>query len=399
MDVTSELIDVDWDVSQEVDYHVIRLNQRDVSLSHRYTNKSYDMNYRNDDEKLELARTLIMSRDFFTMIAVSYDDFLADPISDILSEFASVLELFKNPVYFQLSQYLVLSLLLFSSILLVLFIFVCLPPRKSSTHIKQVINLMMIKQFNKQSAFSLLLLGFTLSLFFGVCYYNTVSLEPWPTQLQLSGYRVTLTFRIIGQVLDAVFIPRTRVATLRLLERNLVQLESAHTSLLFQTKFQLHDVSAGRYAPQNELLFNTRFNVNEFNSSTTEQFGLNFLITKFIIRCSSIVNQEDGIYWNFDNPSIQELVDVGRGLTTLSLDSLDLYQEELNTVISNQRLLTVMLLILFFLVAICLYFFVFRRMLRTLKDEEEISFQLISMIPQSIVDSNEMLAEFVRSFG
>ncbi|KAL0245240.1 hypothetical protein GEMRC1_009319 [Eukaryota sp. GEM-RC1] len=348
INVTSELIEVDWDVTQEVDYPITRLNQRSVPISHRYTNKTFDMNNRDADKKLELARTLIMSRDFFTVIAVSYYDYLAGPTTDILSEFSNTLDSFRSPLHFLFSRYLVFALVFLTLVLLVLFIFICSPRKKSANHIKQVINLVMIKKFNRQSTFSLLLLGVTLSMFFGICLYNTSSLQQWPTQLQESGYRVTLVFRILGQVLDAVFVPRTRVATIRLLDGNLDQLQNVHNSLLFQTKFQIQEASAGRYPPQNELLFNTRFNVNEFNSSTTGDFGLNFLVNKFIILCSSIVNLEEGIYWDFENEYIQELVNVGRGLTSLSLDSLDLYQEELNSVISTQRLFTVLLLILFF---------------------------------------------------
>ncbi|KAL0229023.1 hypothetical protein GEMRC1_013643 [Eukaryota sp. GEM-RC1] len=399
INVTSELIGVDWDVSQEVDYPVTRLKQRSVPLSHRYTNKTFDMKTRDAAEKLELARTLIMSREFFSVIAASYYDYLAGPNSDILSEFSNTLDSFRFPLHFVFSQYLIFALACFSLVLSVLFIIICSPRKTTTNHIKQTINLIMIKKFNRQSSFSLLWLGLTLSLFFGVCLYNTVILEQWPTQLQESGYRVTLVFRILGQVLDAVFFPKTRDASIRLVDQNLGQLEEVHNSLLFQTKSKIQKASAGRYAPQNELLFNTKFNIHEFNSTTAAEFGLNFLVNKFIVLCYSIVNQEKGVYWDFDNPYIRESVDVGRSLLALSLDSLDLYQEELKSVIASQRTLTALLLLLFLAVALSLYVFVFRRMLGTLKDEEEISCQLISMIPQSVVNSNEMLADFVRSLG
>ncbi|KAL0249631.1 hypothetical protein GEMRC1_004861 [Eukaryota sp. GEM-RC1] len=173
------------------------------------------------------------------------------------------------------------------------------------------------------------------------------------------------------------------------MSENLKNLENVHSELLYSTS----SPTAGRYSPQNELLFNSGFNV----LNNTNNHGLNYLVNNFILICTQLINQEVDVDWDFDAPIIQEAIDTGRLLTTSSLDSLDVYFEELSDLITTQRWITTSVLMLVFVTSIAIYFVIFRNMLNTLRDEEEISSQLISMIPQAIIDSNKLISDFVDS--
>ncbi|KAL0249363.1 hypothetical protein GEMRC1_004595 [Eukaryota sp. GEM-RC1] len=165
INITSELIGVDWDVQQEHNFERIAVNQRNVDITNRYTNKTFDLN-RTTDEKLNLSRYLVMSRSFFSILGRSFHVYLAQPNELLLSRFIEELTKLSIPSYFNIVLAILIGGGFISLVLLIVTVIVCLPQKEKVSHVKQSINLVLIQKFNTQSIISLILLGISLSAFF-----------------------------------------------------------------------------------------------------------------------------------------------------------------------------------------------------------------------------------------
>ncbi|KAL0241329.1 hypothetical protein GEMRC1_006564 [Eukaryota sp. GEM-RC1] len=392
--LTPELDDIDWDISTEENSHQKIIQQQRIPLSQRYTNKTFDLS-RSSSDQLLLAQHITMGRHFLPVLSRIMNHYLENLINNFVSSSVEYLEFLRNPTLFKFFHN---SLMVATCFTVIVFLFILMvvttPKRKMAAHVKQVVELTLVKKFQNQSIVALFCMAIGIALFFILAIYATFALEPWPRQLELAGELSRNTYTITGRVLEAAMNPTTREESCFRMGLRVNVLVRDHSELLYHSAPFLES-AAGRFAPQNDLLFNTNFNILTYNTSVLQEFGLNFLLHRFISLVSPLMLQDTSVVWDVDSPYIQETIQVGDDVASLSLDSLDLIQEELQISIKFYRILIILSMILVFLISVLIHVFLFRKMLNTLNEEEEISAQLISMIPQSVVDSNLIIQQFV----
>ncbi|KAL0236310.1 hypothetical protein GEMRC1_002892 [Eukaryota sp. GEM-RC1] len=395
-DVTPELEGFSWDVTSDPNYELIQILQRDVSLGNRYTNTSFDLN-RPVNEQLHLARFLLSGRSFIESIQTvlnELDSISNDLVETVIADSTS-LSSGLDSFYLQ-SLVLVIVIALFALAQVIVCVLLRSNTSQTAAHVKQKIDLLLIRKFQKQSVMALVVVSIALCSFFVLTIFGASYLSAFPEQIQLAGLRASLVDRCTSVYLDAYSQPEIREQSFHFLTSLLDQLEDVHSSLLYTTPSGLVDSSAGRHSEQSTLIFDTRFNENPYNSTTRNLFGLNFLLYQFVHGMRVVINGE--IDADFRS-SIFQLVEVAYALTDLGLDSIDIYHSEITTVIALQRLFSVILLVVFVIVVTSLYILVFRRILTTLTAEEEISLHLLSMIPASVVDDSPHIRQFISQFG
>ncbi|KAL0228996.1 hypothetical protein GEMRC1_013616 [Eukaryota sp. GEM-RC1] len=275
-DVLPELQGFSWDISADPNYELIKILEREVPLDNRYTNSSFDLQ-RPVSEQLHLARFLMSERSFMESVEAllgvleSISNDLVETVTLESSALSSVLDTF----YLQ-----TLIIIVFLSALVQVITCVILRSRDSQTasHVKQKIDLQLIRKFQKQSVMALVLVSIALSLFFVFTIFGASYLSAFPEQIQLAGLRAALVDRCTSVYLNAYSEHELREQSFHFLTDLLDQLESVHSTLLYKTPSRLVDSSAGRHSEQSTLIFDTRFNENPYNSTTRGLFGLNFLL-------------------------------------------------------------------------------------------------------------------------
>ncbi|KAL0242665.1 hypothetical protein GEMRC1_005228 [Eukaryota sp. GEM-RC1] len=394
--LTPELDGIAWDIATEENSHLKIIQQQNLPLIQRYTNKTFDLS-RSSSDQLLLAQHLTMGRSFTPITSRVLNYYLVDSVNEFVSSSVSLLESLRNPQLWATSQILLLVAICFTVLLFLYFLILTSPKKEVAGHVKQVVELVLINKFHKQSIIALCFMAVGIAVFFLFSIYAMFSLQPWPGQLQLAGERATLPYIISARVIQGAMDSGTRVEScIRLIGRT-EQLSNTHNELLYRSSSRFLESAAGRFAPHNNLVYNTNFNVLSYNTSILQEFGLNFLIHRFISLVTPLMLQETTASWDIESPHIQEIIQVGRDVATLSFDSIDLLQVELQETVRFYRISIIMSMVLVFGISILIYVVLFRKMLNTLREEEEISLQLISMIPHSIVLSNSVIQQFVAN--
>ncbi|KAL0246028.1 hypothetical protein GEMRC1_007244 [Eukaryota sp. GEM-RC1] len=383
-DVVPELQGFSWDKSADPNYELIKILEREVSLSNRYTNSSFDLN-RPGSEQLHLARFLVSERSFMESVETLLGDLesISNDLVETVTQESSVLSSVLDTFYLQT---LIFIISIFALIQLITCVFLRSNDSQTVSHVQQKIDLLLIRKFQKQTIIALVLVSVALCLFFVFTIFGASYLSAFPQQIQLAGLRAALVDRCTSVYLNAYSEHELRDQSFHFLTDLLDQLESVHSNLLYKTPSRLVDSSAGRH---NSMKIRTIQPLVVF-------LGLIFFCFQFVQGMRAVINDElDADF----RSSIFPLVEIAYTLTELGLDSLDIYHAEISEIISSQRFFSVILLIVFVIVVISVYFLVFRPILRTLTAEEEISLHLLSMIPSSVIDDSPHIRHFVSQFG
>ncbi|KAL0229507.1 hypothetical protein GEMRC1_014124 [Eukaryota sp. GEM-RC1] len=393
--LTPELDGIDWDIATEENSHQKIIQQQQIPLTQRYTNKTYDL-ARQSTEQILLAQHITMGRHFLPVLSHAMVNYLLEPINYFVFTSVTFLEALRNPTLFTVFRG---TLFVTTCITVIVFLYILMvittPKRKMAGHVKQLVELTLVNKFHNQSITALACMAVGITVFFSLAIYATFVLQSWPNQLQLAGERAKIPYAITGRVLQAAMNPTTREESCTRIRLRADQLLNTHNELLYHSNSPFLDSAAARFPPQSDLVFHTHFNILTYNTSVLQQFGLNFLLNRFISLLTPLMLQETTASWEVDSPHIQEIIQVGHDLASLCLDSLDLLQEELQHSIRFYRIAIILSMVLVLCISVLIHVFLFRKMLNTLSDEEGISLQLISMIPQSVVDSSHVIQQFV----
>ncbi|KAL0242929.1 hypothetical protein GEMRC1_005492 [Eukaryota sp. GEM-RC1] len=279
--LTPELDDIDWDIATEENSHLKIIQQQNIPISQRYTNKTFDLS-RSSSDQLLLAQHLTMGRSFLPTLSHALNHYLVNPVNEFVSSSVNFMQTLRNPQLWFVAQILLLVAICFTVVLFLFVVVLISPKKKVATHVKQVVELVLINKFHNHSIVALAIMALGIAVFFIFSIYAMFTLQPWPGQLQLAGERATLVYIISGRVLQGAMDLGTRAESCIRLIRRTRQLVDTHNELLYHSSSRFLESAAGRFAPQNSLIFNTNFNVLSYNTSILQEFGLNFLIHRFI---------------------------------------------------------------------------------------------------------------------
>ncbi|KAL0239637.1 hypothetical protein GEMRC1_009745 [Eukaryota sp. GEM-RC1] len=222
--------------------------------------------------------------------------------------------------------------------------------------------------------------------------------QTWPEQLQLAGQRASTIYEVGADVFSAFIYPESRDEYCNRLETNVIKLFNIHASLQYRSSSNFLGPVAGRYPNQNDLVYGTNFNKDLVNVYVNETSGLDYLLHRYVNLVTAVMYQESHVIWDINSPLIEEILDTSYRLAHLCLDSIDVFHSELSSSVSLNRTLIVLLILFVFSVTLVIYILLFRKISKTLVEEEDVSYQLFSMILNSVVASNEIIRNFVRNY-
>ncbi|KAL0246229.1 hypothetical protein GEMRC1_007442 [Eukaryota sp. GEM-RC1] len=232
--LTPELDDIDWDIATEENSHQKIIQQHRIPLSHRYTNKTFDLS-RSPSDQLLLAQHLTLGRSFLPTLSHALNYYLVDSVNEFVSSSVAFLQSLRNPRLVFISQVLLLIATCFTVIVILYILMVLSPRKKAASHVKEIVKLVLINKFHNQSIVALICMAIGIAVFFIIAIYATFSLQPWPGQLQLAGERATLPYIISGRVLQAAMNPNAREESCTRLIMRSEQLLNTHNELLYRT--------------------------------------------------------------------------------------------------------------------------------------------------------------------
>ncbi|KAL0217171.1 hypothetical protein RCL1_007654 [Eukaryota sp. TZLM3-RCL] len=391
-----ELINFTWNIQDHPNFHLLSVSDL---INSYYNNTEYDLNHRTEESKLNLINFLLNSRSFYSF---SYD-IQEQILKPIISSFVSLQSKFLNKIIDEASVYRTTQLIIILTLVAIVFL-VCLIVYNlthtitSSFQIVQTIHIELTSKFTTQYIVALSLLCLFLMIFFGTGSYYLIQLEHRPRELTIAGSRLSLvpeSFSTFQSLLIEPNLSQHRFKDLGIL---VDQLSSTHAELLYvplssSSSSSSSATSSNRYAPMTELLFDTRYNTNDTGHA---DHGLDFLLARYI-NLLQTTSKREVTELDFNSEETTQLYDIIGPLTSLCLDALDLILSETLLLISQFKLVITIILIGFIVFVVCLYWFLFRNMLLRLTAEEELSKDLISMIPVDVIESCRVVREYLAS--
>ncbi|KAL0221843.1 hypothetical protein RCL1_001697 [Eukaryota sp. TZLM3-RCL] len=386
-----ELIDFTWDITSRHDYHLLIVSGLINSL---YNNTEFDLNFRSKDSKKNLITFMLNSRNYYdTVSKIStqrieyFTQFLTSNIEKLID-----VEYEKTILYFYTALFL-FFLIIGSVVLMGLYVYNQTHTIRESFTIQQTIKIEMTVKFTRQYIVALSILSLLLVAFFVVGFYFLLILQPRPLELTIAGSRLSLVSESLAVYYSMLAEPETSESRVLDLNKRLDDLISAHSNLIYIAQSGLLDASANRYSPMTTLLFNTQYNTNFTGDGNN---GLDFLLNRFISMLQSIAKREIS-QLSFNSVETSSLHQMQGPLNSLCLDALDLYLAETTNQVTTFKTVVSAFLVVFIVVALAEYFFVFRNMLCRLQSEEDLSRDLIAMIPSSVTESSSVIRDYIAS--
>ncbi|KAL0243285.1 hypothetical protein GEMRC1_005846 [Eukaryota sp. GEM-RC1] len=193
--LTPELDDIDWDIATEENSHLKIIQHQNIPISQRYTNKTFDLS-RSSSDQLLLAQHLTMGRSFLPTLSHALNHYLVNPVNEFVSSSVNFMQTLRNPQLWFVAQILLLVAICFTVVLFLFVVVLISPKKKVATHVKQVVELVLINKFHNHSIVALAIMALGIAVFFIFSIYAMFTLQPWPGQLQLAGERATLVYII-----------------------------------------------------------------------------------------------------------------------------------------------------------------------------------------------------------
>ncbi|KAL0242738.1 hypothetical protein GEMRC1_005301 [Eukaryota sp. GEM-RC1] len=397
-DLFNSMKNLVWDVSNITGSDSMFALKQVGSQEKTLTNSTYDLAVRSPSNQLQLAYHVVMGRDYVQSTERFQKLFLDNPMKQLITVTVGDIHDLQGGIHLVLVN---VSLVVASTMVIVLFIYVLLiltPTEKLASHVQQVIRLSMMERYYNQSLRALSCLGVIIAIFFAYTLFSSLMIRTWPQQLQLAGQRASTVYEVGADVFSAFIYPESRDEHCFRLQNNVNKLFEIHSSLQYRSSSNFLGPAAGRYANQNNLVYETNFNNFLFNASSNEESGLDYLLHRYVSLVTPIMHQENDLVWDVQSSLVEDILETGYKLANLCLDSIDVFHAELITTISLYRTLMILLTLFVFCITLLIYFALFRKMLRTLVEEEDINMQLISMIPNSVVASCKVIRNFVRNY-
>ncbi|KAL0208863.1 hypothetical protein P9112_011450 [Eukaryota sp. TZLM1-RC] len=386
--VTNQLDGFDWDIQEEEDFELIMIQNRNVPITHRYTNSSFDLS-RDPEEQLELAINLQFGNQMLEMIVDAYRNVIEANrqrfTESILSLTSEQLDNFLNQ--FNLRSFSFMFVAFNSFVGFFVTYLATRTLKKNKAHVKQAVDVPLINQFVKQYQIALGVLLLFISLFFGVSLLTLNALQYYPEELSKVSTRASQTWEVKALLLDYLNVPEQRSGLKVELTNSLYNLRSLHADILFKGEGNLNP-SAGRDYDQNNLLFNTKFSI-----TNSTDYGLHVVLTEYVSLLENLLNEND---FDFAMESNRDRIEaLTMQLEEYNADSLNLYRDEAFSALRARAILSRIFLVLFLVVIVSELAFVFRTMLQRLRQEEVVDNDLISMIPNDVIDKIPLVKSYV----
>ncbi|KAL0216198.1 hypothetical protein P9112_008382 [Eukaryota sp. TZLM1-RC] len=388
--VTSELDGHSWNVEDDQNYELIAINNRNTPLSRRYTNSTFDLN-RDPEDQIQLAINLQFGNQMLQTLIDIYRNVIEANRNVFMD---SGMLLGRERVEF-FTNLLSIRTYLFILVFFILFInfFIAYSStrviKKPKPHVRQHIEVPLIKQFTKrfQISFATVLGFFVLFTVFSL--YTFTSVSSFPKELSVVSTRSSQVWESKALLLDYLNIPSKRSGLKVELSLLLSELRSIHSNVLFIRENGLSP-STGRDLSQNNLLFTTNF-----TQTNSTKYGLHVVLSEYIALIENLLGES-----NFDDAfesSKNRLDLLSEQLEIYGERSLTLYRDEVFSVVSARAIWSRVFLALFVLVVVLELLFIFRKMLKRLCQEEIVDSDLIAMIPHQVVDAVPFIKNYVET--
>ncbi|KAL0243132.1 hypothetical protein GEMRC1_005693 [Eukaryota sp. GEM-RC1] len=257
-------------------------------------------------------------------------------------------------------------------------------------HVKQETEFSVITSFRNRSFLSMFVLVMILTLLSFSSWYHLNRVQQLPHSIAHAAERITLTTQIIRPMCGGGNESIEKDFHIGNIVKLVDQLLLVHQSLLFDLGD--YEPSAGRFLVQDELHFSNDF------VTKNGTLGLHVLLEQYLNSVQHFVTLVQLEDLTLTSPIVLRLLEQRPKVSLGMIDSIDFYHDETFSAISS-GLITVRSMFGFSVVTIVvLYFFVFRRMVKSLETEQDSTSLLLEMFPEESLANNKTIKTFLSYF-
>ncbi|KAL0244340.1 hypothetical protein GEMRC1_008424 [Eukaryota sp. GEM-RC1] len=244
--------------------------------------------------------------------------------------------------------------------------------------------------YTKQYVVSLSVLFIILSMFYFGSLIGFTQLRPLPRLIQDYGTRSALITRSTNDVVSALIDSEQQVHYLNNAKISLHSLTRLHHALVVN--------HIDKDFKQTELLFDSKFIKNsKAISSLDENHGLHSFLINYINFAELFATQDISIDYSNSSPDLANLLIHFDTLSEMSLEAIDNIHSYSIKQIDVFSTYIMVVFIGFIVVLATSYVFVFRTMLRDLKEEEVLTLEFLEMIPEGIMSKISGIQSFLAT--
>ncbi|KAL0221329.1 hypothetical protein RCL1_001183 [Eukaryota sp. TZLM3-RCL] len=372
-----------WDMSDPVFASEALTLVRPYSL----TNTTNDLQLASES-MLNLSLAITSSREF-DRIAIDIANMITVMRDDVYNSINSI---FNAQINFILDNHDFLNfvgsiVLIIVVVLSALFFSSSKPIKIQSAHIKQRIEVPLVVKFTRHYILSLVVLLLSLSSFLVLAFYSTSSLHEYPLFIAGLSRRGALVNEIASDLLYTVNNFEADLFKNEALRKS-HQLRDLHNTIVYNFS---HLAQANR-----NVLFDTNYHVKEKNfGDANNNHGLHAMLNSFVTLIDRFVSQ-DLSFLGFNNETVlNELVSSASSAYELNLLTLSHVYDSFYNIIGRFSSTSVVLIVVFVIVIFVVYFFVFRKMLSTLSQEEQTTFEFLHMLDDDIVSNVDVIRNYL----
>ncbi|KAL0217869.1 hypothetical protein RCL1_008718 [Eukaryota sp. TZLM3-RCL] len=378
------LSNVSWDMSDP------NFSLEAIPLVRPYTLTNTLNDLQLDSESmLNLSMAITSSREF---------DRISNSIANIITEmrddvYNSIYAIFNSRVSAILENHSLLNILgplaVFLVLLLSVLFFASSCPKKTEcSHIKQRIQVPLVLKFTRHYITSLVVLLFALSSFLLLAFYSTSSLNEYPAFIAGLSRRGALINEISSDILYSSVNNFEADLYRREALRKSHELRDLHNDIIYNFT---HLAQANR-----NLLFLTDYHDNDKDFIDAENnHGLHSMINSFVTLVDRYISQDLTSLGFTTEHVMNELVSASSAAYEINLQTINRVHDNFSDKIGRFLSLAIVLFVVFVVVISVVYFFIFRKMLSTLNEEEQTTFEFLHMLDDEIVSNVAVIRNYL----
>ncbi|KAL0247970.1 hypothetical protein GEMRC1_003209 [Eukaryota sp. GEM-RC1] len=385
-DLKSHVDHFQWNFTAEGNYYVQRELYSYVSEDRLYSTDEEDLS-KSPEELQVLCRAVLFGPQYYdawTSTTSQLSSIKNDYLHRFSIPFTELLDRIRFFVF--LSFILSLILLLFIICSVFLFYFALTPPTTESSHIKQRVVIDLVQILTRQYVLSLSIIGVLLTVFFVFGLMSIRNTSHISSEMNLAGQRLSQMQMSAAHTLLAISEPVNRQLYRNELVNCLDQLDSVNSRLVFGSDGK--SGSAGRNSDQDFLMF-------AFDTDTNTSIGLSILLRQFLSLGYQFATAVEGLEFSFNSTFVTDILDLRSRLEEQMVESLSVYRDDALQLVGTHLLYIRVSFGVCVLATIFIFFSVFRKMIRRLKNEEAVTLTLLSNIPKSVIAEVPLIANYL----
>ncbi|KAL0228116.1 hypothetical protein RCL1_004259 [Eukaryota sp. TZLM3-RCL] len=345
--------------------------------------------------RYQKAQTFVGTR-YFNLL---YDSYYNEHIRPVKSMIHSHIVRGMRDIGIQFStetrnSFMVLAAFSCTGLIVLLFLHSSLTRRLQAcrmNHVKQMVKIHLVKQLLIRAFFAMTIIAVLLTLL-SLVSINKISLvQPLPHSLRLAANRLALCSELAYYCSEAVENSNSRDALVDIVLSTARLVRDSHNALLFEPLVPGLQPTVGRADLQDELLFAADL------VTSNGSLGLHVLLDSYLTAAEQFALMVGTAEFNFENPLLSYIYTTLPQVSHYLLDSIDYYEYEINEEVKTSYWTVRLIFLLFGLAIIASYVFVFRRMLKDLRDEEESTTMLLDMFPDGALDGVSGVQQFLAT--